>query len=146
ACPPQPALFPYPTLFRSYDSKFAYVALDRAQAFFKMGSSVTGLELKVADIDDARRISRQVLGKLEGYPFRVKDWGEMNRNLFSALKLEKVVMAVILTFIILVACFNILSTLVMLVLEKGKEISILKSMGARDSQVMKVFVLEGLVI
>ncbi|MFO7155162.1 MAG: ABC transporter permease [Pseudomonadota bacterium] len=129
-----------------YDSKFAYVALDRAQAFFKMGSSVTGLELKVADIDDARRISRQVLGKLEGYPFRVKDWGEMNRNLFSALKLEKVVMAVILTFIILVACFNILSTLVMLVLEKGKEISILKSMGARDSQVMKVFVLEGLVI
>ena len=129
-----------------YDSKFAYVALDRAQAFFKMGSSVTGLELKVADIDDARRISRQVLGNLEGYPFRVKDWGEMNRNLFSALKLEKVVMAVILAFIILVACFNILSTLVMLVLEKGKEISILKSMGARDNQVMKVFVLEGLVI
>lgn len=129
-----------------YDSKFAYVALDRAQAFFKMGSSVSGLELKVNDIDDARRISRNVLGKLEGYPFRVKDWGEMNRNLFSALKLEKVVMAVILAFIILVACFNILSTLVMLVLEKGKEISILKSMGARDNQVMKVFVLEGLAI
>lgn len=129
-----------------YDSKFAYIALDRAQAFFKMGQSVSGLELKVSDIDDARRISRQVLGNLEGYPFRVKDWGEMNRNLFSALKLEKIVMAVILTFIILVACFNILSTLVMLVLEKGKEISILKSMGARDNQVMKVFVLEGLAI
>lgn len=129
-----------------YDSKFAYVALDRAQAFFKMGESVSGLELKVNDIDDARRISRQVLANLEGYPYRVKDWGEMNRNLFSALKLEKIVMAVILAFIILVACFNILSTLVMLVLEKGKEISILKSMGARDNQVMKVFVLEGLVI
>lgn len=129
-----------------YDSKFAYVALDRAQAFFKMGQSVSGLELKVSDIDDARRISRQVLGNLEGYPFRVKDWGEMNRNLFSALKLEKIVMAVILAFIILVACFNILSTLVMLVLEKGREISILKSMGARDNQVMKVFVLEGLAI
>lgn len=129
-----------------YDSKFAYVALDRAQAFFKMGGSVSGLEMKVDDIDDARRISRNVLGRLEGYPFRVKDWGEMNRNLFSALKLEKVVMAVILAFIILVACFNILSTLVMLVLEKGKEISILKSMGARDNQVMKVFVLEGLAI
>jgi len=129
-----------------YDSKFVYIALDRAQAFFKMGRGITGLELKVTDIDDARRISRQVLNRLEGYPYRVKDWGEMNKNLFSALKLEKLVMAVILAFIILVACFNILSTLVMLVLEKGKEISILKSMGARDSSVMKVFVLEGLAI
>lgn len=129
-----------------YDSKFVYIDLERAQAFFKMGRGVTGLEMKVRDIDDARRISRQVLDRLEGYPYRVKDWGEMNRNLFSALKLEKIVMAVILAFIILVACFNILSTLVMLVLEKGKEISILKSMGARDSSVMKIFVLEGLAI
>ena len=129
-----------------YDSKFVYISLDRAQAFFKMGRGITGLEMKVTDIDDARRISRQVLSKLEGYPYRVKDWGEMNKNLFSALKLEKLVMAVILAFIILVACFNILSTLVMLVLEKGKEISILKSMGARDSSVMKIFVLEGLAI
>lgn len=129
-----------------YDSKFVYIHLERAQNFFKMGKGVTGLELKVRDIDDARRISRQVLDRLEGYPYRVKDWGEMNRNLFSALKLEKIVMAVILAFIILVACFNILSTLVMLVLEKGKEISILKSMGARDASVMKIFVIEGLAI
>jgi len=129
-----------------YDSKFVYISLDRAQSFFKLGRGVTGLELKVGDIDDARRISRQVLGNLEGYPYRVKDWGEMNRNLFSALKLEKIVMAVILAFIVLVACFNILSTLVMLVLEKGKEISILKSMGARDASVMKIFVAEGLAI
>lgn len=129
-----------------YDSKFVYISLPSAQRFFKMGSSVTGLELKVAEIDDARRISRSVLTRLEGYPFRVKDWGEMNRNLFSALKLEKIVMGVILAFIVLVACFNILSTLVMLVLEKSKEISILKSMGAKDASVMKVFVLEGLAI
>ncbi|AKU90604.1 ABC transporter permease [Vulgatibacter incomptus] len=129
-----------------YDSKFVYISLERAQGFFKLGKGVTGLELKVSDIDDARRISRNVLSDLEGYPFRVKDWGEMNRNLFSALKLEKIVMAVILAFIVLVACFNILSTLVMLVLEKGKEISILKSMGARDASVMKIFVAEGLAI
>ncbi len=129
-----------------YDSKFVYIALPVAQRFFKLGDAVTGLELKVAEIDDARRISRAVLAALEGYPFRVKDWGEMNRNLFSALKLEKLVMAVILAFIVLVACFNILSTLVMLVLEKGKEISILKSMGARDGSIMKIFVLEGLAI
>lgn len=129
-----------------YDSKFVYISLGSAQSFFKLGKGVTGLEMKVKDIDDARRISRQVLGNLEGYPFRVKDWGEMNRNLFSALKLERIVMAVILAFIVLVACFNILSTLVMLVLEKGKEISILKSMGARDASVMKIFVVEGLAI
>lgn len=129
-----------------YDSKFVYIALPVAQRFFKLGEAITGLELKVAEIDDARRISRAVLAALEGYPFRVKDWGEMNRNLFSALKLEKLVMAVILAFIVLVACFNILSTLVMLVLEKGKEISILKSMGARDGSIMKIFVLEGLAI
>jgi lipoprotein-releasing system permease protein len=127
-----------------YDSKFVYIALPSAQRFFKLGTGVTGLELKVNDVDDARRISRAVLTRLEGYPFRVKDWGEMNRNLFSALKLEKIVMAVILAFIVLVACFNILSTLVMLVLEKGKEISILKSMGAKDASIMKIFVLEGL--
>ncbi len=129
-----------------YDSKFVYIALPVAQSFFKMGGAVTGLELKVTEIDDARRIGRAVLSKLEGYPFRVKDWGEMNKNLFSALKLEKLVMAVILAFIVLVACFNILSTLVMLVLEKGKEISIMKSMGARDGSIMKIFVLEGLAI
>lgn len=129
-----------------YDAKFVYISLESAQSFFKMGKGVTGLELRVSDIDDARRISRAVLARLEGYPYRVKDWGEMNKNLFSALKLEKIVMAVILAFIVLVACFNILSTLVMMVLEKGKEISILKSMGARDSSVMKIFVLEGLAI
>jgi lipoprotein-releasing system permease protein len=83
---------------------------------------------------------------LGGFPYRAKDWAELNRNLFSALKLEKLAMAIILTFIVLVACFNILSTLIMLVLEKTKEISILKSMGARDASVMKIFVVEGLTI
>src|SRR5439155_25235413 len=94
----------------------------------------------------ARSIVRRLLSALSGFPKRTKDWAELNRNLISALKLEKLAMAIILTFNDLVACFNILSTLIMLVLEKTKEISILKSMGARDASVMKIFVVEGLTI
>lgn len=129
-----------------YDAKFAYISLSEAQRFFGLGSSVTGLELKTSDIDNTRQITRSVLRELDGYPYRTKDWGEMNKNLFSALRLEKLVMAVILGFIVLVACFNIVSTLIMMVLEKGKDIAILKSMGSTDTSVMKIFVLEGLII
>jgi lipoprotein-releasing system permease protein len=129
-----------------YDSKFAYIGIPEAQRFFRMGDNITGLELKFHDVDRARGEGRRLVASLGGFPYRVKDWAELNRNLFSALKLEKLAMAIILTFIVLVACFNILSTLIMLVLEKTKEISILKSMGARDSSVMKIFVLEGLAI
>lgn len=129
-----------------YDSKFAYIGIPEAQKFFRLGDNVTGLEMKFTDVDHARAEGREVVKALGGFPYRAKDWAEMNRNLFSALKLEKLAMAIILTFIVLVACFNILSTLIMLVLEKTKEISILKSMGARDASVMKIFVLEGLAI
>jgi lipoprotein-releasing system permease protein len=129
-----------------YDAKFAYLDLREAQRFFATGDSVTGLELRVREVDAARAIMRRVLAELEGYPYRVKDWGEMNRNLFSALMLEKVVMAVILGFIVLVASFIIVATLVMLVLDKRKEIAVLKSMGAGLPSIMKIFVAEGLVI
>jgi lipoprotein-releasing system permease protein len=129
-----------------YDSKFAYIELGEAQRFFGAGESVTGLELKVADVDAARRVVRRVLTTLEGYPYRVKDWGELNRNLFSALQMEKVVMAVILGFIVLVASFIIVATLIMLVLEKRREVAVLKSMGSGMPSVMKIFVAEGLVI
>ena len=107
---------------------------------------MTGIEIKVKDIEATGALGRSVLKTLGGYPYRTKDWKEMNRNLFSALKLEKIAMFIILTFIILVASFNILSTLIMVVLEKGKEIAILKSMGATDSSIMKVFVVYGLII
>jgi lipoprotein-releasing system permease protein len=129
-----------------YDAKFAYLLLAEAQRFFGTGESITGLELRVRDVDAARPIMRRVLAALEGYPYRTKDWGEMNRNLFSALMMEKVVMAVILGFIVLVASFIIVATLVMLVLEKTREIAVLKSMGAGLPSIMKIFVVEGLVI
>ncbi len=129
-----------------YDSKFVYLLLEEAQRFFGTGDSVTGLEVKVGNVDTARSTLRRVLASLEGFPYRVKDWGEMNRNLFSALMMEKVVMAIILGFIVLVASFIIVATLIMQVLDKRREIAVLKSMGAGQPSVMKIFVAEGIII
>jgi len=128
-----------------YDSKFAYMDLEEGQRFFGT-ESVTGLELKVQDVDSARAVMSRVVYELGGWPFRAKDWGELNRSLFSALQMEKVVMAVILGFIVLVASFIIVATLIMLVLEKTREIAVLKSMGAGVPSVMKIFVAEGVII
>jgi lipoprotein-releasing system permease protein len=128
-----------------YDSKFAYIDLDQAQRFFGT-ESVTGLELKVHDVDEARAVVARVVFELGGWPYRGKDWGELNRSLFSALQMEKVVMAIILGFIVLVASFIIVATLIMQVLEKRREIAVLKSMGAATPSVMKIFVAQGVVI
>jgi lipoprotein-releasing system permease protein len=128
-----------------YDSKFVYIQLKQAESFFGV-KGATGIELKVDDIDDARRIARTVYDRLEGYPYRTKDWGEMNKNLFSALRLEKLVMAIILTIIIIVAAGLIVATVFMLVLEKRKEISVLKALGVSDGGIVKIFLAEGLQI
>ena len=132
--------------FYEYDAKFAYLQLAEAQRFFGTGDSVTGLELKMKDVNAARPTMRRVLAALGGYPFRTKDWGEMNRNLFSALMMERIAMAVILGFIMLVASFIVVATLIMLVLEKTREIAVLRSMGATTTSIMKIFVAEGLAI
>ncbi len=129
-----------------YDSKFAYIDLGEAQRFFGTGDAITAFEVKVRDPDAARQVMARVVFELGGWPFRARDWSELNRSLFSALQMEKVVMAVILGFIVLVATFTILATLVMLVLEKRKEIGVLKSMGAGVPSVMKIFVAEGVII
>jgi lipoprotein-releasing system permease protein len=128
-----------------YDSKFAYLSLSEAASFLDV-KGATGVEMKVADVDDARRIAGTVLQALDGYPYRTKDWGEMNRNLFSALRLEKLVMGIILTIIVIVAAGLIVATVTMLVLEKRKEISVLKALGVPDSGVVKIFLAEGLQI
>lgn len=129
-----------------YDSKFVYISLKEAQNFFSLRDNITGLECRVDDIDATQRISKELLMAVGGYPYHTKDWMEMNRNLFSALKLEKIAMFIILTFIIIVASFTIAATLIMVVIEKGKEIAVLKSMGASDTSIMKVFVTYGVII
>jgi lipoprotein-releasing system permease protein len=149
---PQPKSRPYrvAAIFHSgmfeYDSKFAYVDLAEGQKFFGTGDAITAFELKVDDPDAARTVMGRVVFELGGWPFRARDWTELNRSLFSALQTEKVVMAVILGFIVLVATFTIVATLVMLVLEKRKEIGVLKSMGAGVPSVMKIFMAEGVTI
>ena len=128
-----------------YDSKFVYLSLDDAQSFLNLGDEVSGIEVKVKDIYQATDIGEEIVDRL-GYPFRVNDWITLNHNLFSALKLEKTAMFVILTLIVLVAAFNIVSTLVMLVRDKTREIGILKSMGLTSRSVMKIFMIDGFFI
>lgn len=126
-----------------YDSKYAYMALPAAQKFLGLGDEVTGLELKLVDPERSEEVKAAV-EKALGPGFEVQGWQEINRSLFAALKLEKIAMFIALCFIILVAAFSIVSNGIMLVLEKGREIAILKSMGASDGALMQVFVLLGL--
>jgi lipoprotein-releasing system permease protein len=128
-----------------YDNTLAYISLAAAQQFLGIGDAVSGIELKVDDIYGARQIAESLRSRL-GLPYWVRDWMQMNRNLFSALKLEKVVMFIILTLIILVAAFNIVSSLIMLVMEKTRDIAILKAMGATTASIRKIFVMEGFLI
>lgn len=129
-----------------YDSTIAYVSLWAAQRFLGIGDRVTGIEVRVDDIYEADRVARAIGKALDGYPYWSRDWMRMNKNLFSALKLEKIVMFIILTLIILVAAFNIVGTLIMVVIEKTRDIAILKSMGATRRSIMKIFLIEGAVI
>jgi lipoprotein-releasing system permease protein len=128
-----------------YDSKKIYMSIPAAQKFLSMDGEITGFELKVHDPDDTEGTVAQ-LKTLLGPGYDVQDWKELNRNLFSALKLEKIAMFIVLCFIILVAAFSIIANGIMLVMEKGREIAILKSMGATDSAVLVIFILLGLYI
>ena len=128
-----------------YDKSLAYIHLNEAQKILRMGDSVTGIEVRVNDIYDAGNIAETIVADL-GFPYWAKDWMRMNRNLFSALKLEKTVMFIILALIVLVAAFNIASTLIMMVMGKTRDIAILKAMGATDSSIRKIFIFKGMII
>ncbi|QRK05349.1 ABC transporter permease [Archangium violaceum] len=128
-----------------YDAKFAYILLSEAQKLFG-ADGPSGIELKVADVDDARRIASAASREVGGYPYRARDWGEIHRNIFSALRLEKLVMGIILSIIIVVAAGLIVATVIMLVLEKRKEIAVLKALGVSDGGIVKIFLAEGLQI
>lgn len=131
--------------FYEYDSSLAYTSLKDSQEFLNLGDLVTGIEIRVHDIYDAREIARAIEAKL-GYPYWARDWMKMNKNLFSALNLEKKVMFLIVGLVVLVAAFNIICTLIMVVMEKTKDIAILKSMGATASSIRKIFMFQGLII
>jgi lipoprotein-releasing system permease protein len=128
-----------------YDSSLAYIELGEAQKFFNMPTTVSGIEVKVTDVFRAADIARSIEQQL-GFSFWARDWMQMNRNLFSALKLVKTMMFLLLVLITIVASFNIVSTLTMIVTEKQREIAILKAMGATRKGIMRIFMLNGLII
>ena len=135
----------FETGMNEYDGAMAFVRLDVAQKMLQMPGQATGLEVRVADIYQARKIAEAIIARL-GLPFWARDWMQMNHNLFSMLRLQKTVMFIILTLIILVAAFNIASALIMMVMEKTRDIAILKTMGATNRHIRRIFVFKGLVI
>ena len=128
-----------------YDAAMAFVSLKTAQDFLELGASVSGVEVRLQHIYQANTIAKDIQKRL-GLNFITKDWMRMNKNLFSALELEKSALSIIVALVVLVAAFNIVSTLIMVVMEKNKDIAILKAMGASAGQIMKIFIYEGLVI
>lgn len=128
-----------------YDSSIAYLSLEDGMNFFDMEGKVSGIEVKVKDIYKARGIGEK-LSSLLGFPYFARNWEEVNRSLFRALRLERLAIAVFLGFIILVAALDIVSTLTMVVMEKGKDIAILRAMGAKRGSIMKIFITDGMII
>jgi lipoprotein-releasing system permease protein len=128
-----------------YDNSYAFIALDKAQSLADLGAGVTGIEVKTADRWQAAGVASRLVAAL-GWPYRTVDWEEQNHSLFQALKLEKLGMGVILLLIVLVAAFNIVSTLTMVVADKTKEIGILKAMGMPARSIRRIFFAQGLVI
>ncbi len=132
--------------FDQYDSKLVYVDLYEAQAFYNAGDSVTGVEMRVRDIDDARQISRELDKKLANGIYHTMDWEELNHGLFTALRIQQIGMSAVLALIIVVAAFTVIATLIMVVLDKKKEIAVLKAMGATDDAILRVFLYQGGII
>jgi lipoprotein-releasing system permease protein len=126
-----------------FDAHLVYAALPAAQRLLGLGSSVSGVELRLTQADDVAAVGEQLMTALGHYPYRSLDWRELNASIFMALSLQKVVMFLVLAFIVVVAAFNIASTLFMAVVEKGPQIAVLLSLGATRATIMKIFVLEG---
>lgn len=128
-----------------YNTGFVYISIVEAQKFFNMPDRVSGLQVRVDNVYNAAAIADSIQASV-GFPYYTRNWIEMNKNFFSALKLEKIGMSLILAVIIIVASFNIVGTLTMIVMEKNREIAILKSMGSTEHSIMKIFMFSGLII
>ncbi len=130
----------------NYDSTFSFISLRSAQNFIGLSSNeVTGMEIKLYNINNAMTVAANIDKNLHS-PYYALSWEQLNKNLFAALKLEKLTMFVILSLIVLVAAFNIISTLIMVVMEKRKDIAILKSIGASSKNIKQIFIIQGVII
>jgi lipoprotein-releasing system permease protein len=128
-----------------YDNTYVYISIQAAQDLFRMGGRVSGLELRLDDLYKANAVVREIEARL-GFPYYPMTWFEMRKNLFSWMQLEKWAMFIILSLIVMVAAFNIISTIIMVVMEKTREIGILKSMGATSSGIQRIFLNQGIVV
>ncbi|MBF0309217.1 MAG: lipoprotein-releasing ABC transporter permease subunit [Magnetococcales bacterium] len=128
-----------------YDSSLAYIHLEDAQLFFRLPEKVTGIEVLVTRPDDAFTVRKLLEAKLEA-GFHIRDWMQMNHNFFRALKLEKATMFVILFLVVVVAVFNIVSSLIMVVMDKSRDIAVLRTMGATSGNIMSIFMINGGII
>jgi len=128
-----------------YNVSLTFMSLRDAQKFFGLKNKVTGIEMKLENPYDADKV-RDILNDVLPYPFRAVSWTEVNSTLFSALKLEKTTLFILLTLIIVVACFAISASMLMLVTRKSREIGVLKALGATNKSILKLFTLRGLLI
>jgi lipoprotein-releasing system permease protein len=132
--------------FDQYDSKLVYTDIYEAQAFYDQGDSVTGVEMRVDDIDNAGAIAKQIDGLLSNSIYHTMDWMELNHGLFTALLIQQLGMSFVLALIIFIAAFTVVATLIMVVLEKKKEIALLKAIGAKNDAILRVFLYQGGII
>ncbi|WP_437280154.1 ABC transporter permease [Sorangium sp. So ce375] len=132
--------------FEQYDTKLAYADLYETQAFYDQGDTVTGVEMKVEDIDSASGIAREISKLLGSGLYYTMDWEELNHGLFTALRIQQIGMSAVLALIIVVAAFTVIATLIMVVLDKKKEIAVLKAMGATDGAILRIFLYQGGII
>ena len=132
--------------FEQYDSKLVYTDLREAQSLYQEGDTVTGVEMKVADVDRAREVAERIDAELGGRLYDVVDWMELNHGLFTALRIQQILMSLVLALIILVAAFTVIATLIMVVLDKKREIATIKAMGGSDAQLLRAFLYQGLII
>jgi lipoprotein-releasing system permease protein len=129
--------------FDQYDSKLVYTDLYEAQTFYDQGDTVTGVEMKIDDINRAPEISRQISDQLGSGLYHTMDWEELNHGLFTALRIQQIGMSAVLALIILVAAFTVVATLIMVVLDKKREIAVMKAMGATDEAILRIFLYQG---
>ncbi|MBN1153761.1 lipoprotein-releasing ABC transporter permease subunit [candidate division KSB1 bacterium] len=127
-----------------FDDTFVYISLESAQKLFKMGEQITGYEVKLKDLNNANAVKKDIENKW-GYHYIAETWFERNKNLFSWMQIEKWAAFIILSLIIMVAAFNIISTLIMVVMEKKKDIGVLKTMGANSLSIQRIFILQGVI-
>jgi lipoprotein-releasing system permease protein len=132
--------------FQEYDSKLVFMDLYEAQIFQDQGDTVIGVEIRLHDIEQASDVALRLERQLGGGPFRTMDWKELNYALFTTLEVQKIMLSIVIAVIILVAAFNVIATLIMAVLEKRREIAILKAMGAKDSAILQMFMVQGTAI